>query len=165
MTIKLPIPDTHCFDEDTTPPADVWSYSPDLVRQIIEADRAQRGDLLHAKRTALATLLDYVERSTHWREGGATRHDAMLALGELRAAIPASATAAVEADRAQPAQAERCGHCGRRTIDPPWPATPATQPDHTEAEVQQLMLCVADWDVERSQYEALVRRILGVPQP
>lgn len=39
------------------------------------------------------------------------------------------------------------------------------QPAHTEAEVQHLMLCVADWDVERSQYEALVRRILGVPQP
>jgi len=37
--------------------------------------------------------------------------------------------------------------------------------NHTEAEVQQLMLCVTDWDVERSQYEALVRSILGVPQP
>lgn len=31
----------------------------------------------------LTTLSDYVERSTHWREGGATRHDAILALGEL----------------------------------------------------------------------------------
>lgn len=41
----------------------------------------------------------------------------------------------------------------------------APQPAHNEAEVQELMLCVADWDVERSQYEALVRRILGVPQP
>ena len=26
---------------------------------------------------ALATLRDYVERSTHWREGGATRHEAL----------------------------------------------------------------------------------------
>jgi hypothetical protein len=32
---------------------------------------------------ALATLRDYVERSTHWREGGATRHDALAALAEL----------------------------------------------------------------------------------
>jgi hypothetical protein len=37
---------------------------------------------------ALATLLDYVQRSTHWCEGGATRHDALLALGELGADVP-----------------------------------------------------------------------------
>ena len=29
---------------------------------------------------ALATLRDYVERSTHWREGGADRHAALQAL-------------------------------------------------------------------------------------
>ena len=38
---------------------------------------------------ALATLLDYVQRSTHWKEGGATRHDALLALGALGANVPA----------------------------------------------------------------------------
>lgn len=32
---------------------------------------------------ALATLRDYVERSTHWQEGGADRHAAKKALGEL----------------------------------------------------------------------------------
>ena len=32
---------------------------------------------------ALATLRDYVERSTHWQEGGADRHAAMLALQVL----------------------------------------------------------------------------------
>lgn len=32
---------------------------------------------------ALATLRDYIERSTHWREGGAGRHDA------LKVALPA----------------------------------------------------------------------------
>ena len=32
---------------------------------------------------ALATLRDYIERSTHWQEGGATRHDA------LKVALPA----------------------------------------------------------------------------
>jgi hypothetical protein len=42
--IKLPEPDTHCWDDDFHPPRDVWSYSADLVRQIIEADRAQRGE-------------------------------------------------------------------------------------------------------------------------
>lgn len=40
-TITLPDPDTHCFDDDSQPPKDVWSYSPELVRQIIEADRAR----------------------------------------------------------------------------------------------------------------------------
>lgn len=45
------------------------------------------------------------------------------------------------------------------------PLYTAPQPAHTEAEVQQLMLCVADWDVECSQYEALVRNILGVQKP
>ncbi len=40
--IKLPDPDTHCWDDDSS--KDVWSYSPELVRQIIEADRAQRGE-------------------------------------------------------------------------------------------------------------------------
>ena len=36
----------------------------------------------------LAILLDYVKRSTHWEEGGATRHDALLALGMLGADVP-----------------------------------------------------------------------------
>ena len=36
---------------------------------------------------ALATLREYVERTTHWKEGGATRHDAKLALNELDDAI------------------------------------------------------------------------------
>jgi superfamily II RNA helicase len=29
------------------------------------------------------TLTDYVERTTHWREGGADRHDAKLALKDV----------------------------------------------------------------------------------
>lgn len=29
---------------------------------------------------------------------------------------------------AQPSGAEKCGHCGRRVIDPPWPIAPAAQP-------------------------------------
>ena len=30
-----------------------------------------------------ATLTDYIERTTHWREGGATRNDAKLALKDV----------------------------------------------------------------------------------
>lgn len=30
---------------------------------------------------------------------------------------------------AKPSGPEKCGHCGRRTIDPPWPATPAPRPE------------------------------------
>lgn len=33
--------------------------------------------------TPLDILKDYVERSTHWQEGGADRHAALLALKEL----------------------------------------------------------------------------------
>jgi hypothetical protein len=40
--LKLPNPDTHCLDDEGGRPIDVWSYSPELVRQIIEADRAQQ---------------------------------------------------------------------------------------------------------------------------
>ena len=32
---------------------------------------------------AFTTLTDYVERTTHWREGGADRHEAKLALKEV----------------------------------------------------------------------------------
>ncbi len=32
------------------------------------------------KQKAIETLRDYIERSTHWQEGGATRHDAIAAL-------------------------------------------------------------------------------------
>ncbi len=42
--IKLPDPDTHCWDDEAKSLRDVWSYSPALVRKIIEADRAQRGE-------------------------------------------------------------------------------------------------------------------------
>jgi hypothetical protein len=37
---------------------------------------------------ALLILHDFVERATHWREGGATRHDALLALGRLGVDVP-----------------------------------------------------------------------------
>lgn len=37
----LPEPDTHCWDDDTS--KDVWSYSAELMREIIAADRAARG--------------------------------------------------------------------------------------------------------------------------
>jgi hypothetical protein len=45
-----------------------------------------------SKADALRTLRDYVERSTHWQEGGATRHDAMLALKELEGTPAMSGT-------------------------------------------------------------------------
>lgn len=40
--LKLPEPDTHCLDDEGGRPIDVWSYSPELVRQIVAADRALR---------------------------------------------------------------------------------------------------------------------------
>jgi len=38
---------------------------------------------------AFATLSDYIERTTHWREGGADRHDAKLALRDVGKALAA----------------------------------------------------------------------------
>lgn len=43
----------------------------------------------HLSQGALKTLTDFVERSTHWREGGATRHDALIALRSIEATGPA----------------------------------------------------------------------------
>lgn len=41
---------------------------------------------------AIATLLDYVERSSHWQEGGADKHAAVQALQVLaRECMPAGA--------------------------------------------------------------------------
>jgi len=33
--LKLPEPDTHCLDDEGGRPIDVWSYSPELVRQTV----------------------------------------------------------------------------------------------------------------------------------
>lgn len=84
------------------------------------------------------------------------------------------ATAAVELNRVQQGEPVAWMSPGKERLEFSRPDTvygshtiplyTAPQPVHTEAEVQHLMLCVADWDVERSQYEALVRSILGVPK-
>lgn len=33
------LPDTHCFDDDTQ--SDCWSYSPELVRKMLEQERRE----------------------------------------------------------------------------------------------------------------------------
>lgn len=35
-------PDTHCFDDDTQ--SDCWSYSPELVRKMLEQERREERD-------------------------------------------------------------------------------------------------------------------------
>ena len=70
--LKLPEPDTHCLDDEGGRPIDVWSYSPELVRQIIEADRAQQS-ARHAEE-----LLAYEVTVSNLREQAqpvATLHD------------------------------------------------------------------------------------------
>ena len=54
---------------------------------------------------ALATLLDYVQRTRQWDEGGATRHDALLALGVLGADV-------AEPYKPQDCDDDRCPTCG-----------------------------------------------------
>ncbi len=82
--IKLPDPDTHCWDDDLQPPRDVWSYSADLVRQIVEADRAQRGEPAHL-----------------------------------------------------------CGHCGRHTVEKPWPVK--TSQERKPLTAQELDALIERW--------------------
>lgn len=65
--------------------------------------------------------------------------------------------AAIEADRAQ--RSETCGHCGRRTIDSPWPLKATPQPSHSEADVQEILDgSLREWGV----FEKTVRTVLGV---
>ena len=59
--LTLPDPDTHCLDDDAHPPVDVWSYSPGLVRQIIESDRTQRGEPASEFPVNWASMIHYPE--------------------------------------------------------------------------------------------------------
>ena len=72
--IKLPKPDTHCFDTDTD--SDVWSYSPELVRETVlthidkleklAEERLQNCAALIAENERLrkdAERIDYIEES------------------------------------------------------------------------------------------------------
>lgn len=66
--LKLPPPDTHCLDDEGGRPIDVWSYSPELVRQIVAADRAmQAAEIERLRKDADSLRLD----AELWR-----RHDA-----------------------------------------------------------------------------------------
>jgi hypothetical protein len=109
--IKLPDPDTHCCDDDSS--KDVWSYSPELVRQIIKADRAQRGE------------------PVLWRY-----RDSEQVIRAMDGYTPVEG----------------------------WtPLYTATQPAHTEAEVQEILdSSLREW---RSVFEQTVRIILNVEKP
>lgn len=50
-------------------------------------DAAWRGWLLHSKkpRAPLEIIEEFIEQSTHWREGGVDRHQALLAVKALKA--------------------------------------------------------------------------------
>lgn len=61
---------------------------------------------------ALATLRDYVERSTHWQEGGADRHAALLALSALEDERCLVCGQLAEACGAAHADDDRCPTCG-----------------------------------------------------
>ena len=113
---KLPDPDTHCCDDDSS--KDVWSYSPELVRQIIKADRAQRGE------------------PVLWRY-----RDSEQVIRAMDGYTPGEG----------------------------WtPLYTATQPAHTEADVQELMEFAkhhALGTFSDATIEDKFRRVLGVPKP
>lgn len=45
---------------------------------------------------------------------------------------------------AQPSEPEKCGHCGRRTIDPPWTISPAAQPSEPEITTESAVKKLCD---------------------
>ena len=77
--IKLPKPDTHCFDTDTD--SDVWSYSPELVRETVLTHIDKLEKLAEERLQNCAALVAEVERlrkdagryqwlrSQHWSDG------------------------------------------------------------------------------------------------
>ncbi len=66
----LPEPDTHCFDADTE--QDVWSYSKELVEQML-AERA----------AVLNMALEFLQRVRHWDEGKPDLHDMKQAIRKV----------------------------------------------------------------------------------
>jgi Asp-tRNA(Asn)/Glu-tRNA(Gln) amidotransferase C subunit len=58
--IKLPKPDTHCFDTDTD--SDVWSYSPELVRETVLTHIDKLEKLAEERLQNCAALVAEVER-------------------------------------------------------------------------------------------------------
>lgn len=47
-------PDTHCFDDDTQ--SDCWSYSPELVRKMLDQARREEREAVIAKLLELGAL-------------------------------------------------------------------------------------------------------------
>ena len=103
--LPLPVPDTHCYDDDKQ--VDVWSHSADQMRAYVDADRAARGaaqaapapvaedaeirKALHDAATALETI---------GRIAGRDRY--MLGMMDVRLYAASRAKVAREAQAAQP---------------------------------------------------------------
>ncbi len=132
--IKLPGPDTHCFDDDSS--TDVWSYSPDLVRQIVEADRAQRGEpvawLYEGKYSGGGYSPNYFE----WR-------------------VTLNKAEAQTARRLKPLYT---------APQPAQPSQPERKP-HNEQDVREIIDSATHPAISVERLEQVVRRILGVPKP
>ena len=81
--IKLPEPDTHCFDDDTN--SDVWSYSPELVREIVPAHIDNLEAEIHASDLAVAEYrqqcLDNAQEIARLRAESEERLQNCVALG------------------------------------------------------------------------------------
>lgn len=165
--IKLPDPDTHCWDDEAKSLRDVWSYSPELVRQIIEADRAQRGE-------PVAWIWRFSDGELHETPFGTLVECERDAIGYAGSAIPlyTALAAKPEQDRAQRGEPVlwryRDSEQVIRAMDGYTPGegwTPlytATQPAHTEAEVQEILdSSLREWGV----FEQTVRSILNVEKP
>ena len=71
--------------------------------------------------------LRFIQRVLESDAPGADKKAARDMVVEIR-------TRVLKARASKPATApEKCGHCGRRTIDPPWPVRTATAPDLSDA--------------------------------
>ena len=81
--IKLPEPDTHCFDDDTN--SGVWSYSAELVREIVLAHIDKLEAEIHTSDLAVAEYrqqcLDNAQEIARLRAESEERLQNCVALG------------------------------------------------------------------------------------
>ena len=79
-------------------------------------------------------------------------------------------TRVLKARASKPATApEKCGHCGRRTIDPPWPVRTATAPDRHAQELLAQDITIANMRERHAQelcaYEVTVDKLRAERKP
>lgn len=80
-TIEQLLCESYSSPREENSKAPLWVLSQEELERFVDLVRKQlleeQPAITDETRKAMAVLREFVERSTHWREGGATRHDAL----------------------------------------------------------------------------------------